>query len=69
MSHITCPKCGSNEHISGYGFGVGPLGSYTVCEGCDEVLEFEPDVEGLDEERANRLRALRVSAPDDGLPL
>lgn len=41
-----CSKCGSNEHYCEYGFAAGGLGSYTLCLGCDEVLErtLEPDV-------------------------
>jgi hypothetical protein len=49
MSHVTCPKCSSNEHVVGYGFAAGPLGSYTFCCGCDELIEFAPDTEGLDD--------------------
>jgi len=44
MTHIICSKCGSNEHYIGYGFAVGGLGGYTICE-CGEVLEREPDPE------------------------
>jgi len=50
VSHVTCPKCSSNEHVTGYGFAAGPLGSYTFCEGCDELIEFAPDTEGLSDE-------------------
>ena len=57
MSHITCPKCGSNEHISGYGFAAGPLGGYTFCEGCDAILELMPDLDGLDDDRAAEIQA------------
>ena len=39
MSHITCSKCGSREHYSGYGFAAGGLGGYTICE-CGEILEY-----------------------------
>ena len=42
MSHIVCPKCGSREHFTGYGFAAGGLGGYTICE-CGEVLERFPD--------------------------
>lgn len=42
MSHITCPKCGSNEHYCGYGLACGGLAGYTICE-CGEVLEYLPD--------------------------
>jgi hypothetical protein len=45
MSHLTCPKCGSNEHYQGYGLAAGPLGSYTVCE-CGEILENKSDPAG-----------------------
>ena len=55
MSHLTCPKCGSNEHTSGYGLAAGPMGAYTFCNGCDELIEFVFDVEGLDEAHTKRL--------------
>ncbi len=58
MSHVTCPKCGSNEHQCGYGFAAGPLGSYTFCEGCDELIEFAPDTEGLDEMETAMMEAM-----------
>jgi hypothetical protein len=57
VSHVTCPKCGSNEHITGYGLACGPMGAYTICEGCDALLEFAPDLEGLDDETAKRITA------------
>jgi hypothetical protein len=43
MSHMICSKCGSNDHYHGYGFAAGGLGTYTLCLGCDEVLERTPD--------------------------
>lgn len=43
MSHILCENCGSQDHVVGYGFAGGGLGSYTICLNCDEVLEFSPD--------------------------
>lgn len=49
MSHLECHRCGSREHYSGYGYGCGPLGAYTVCE-CGCVLAHSPDTEGLNEE-------------------
>lgn len=55
MSHLTCPKCGSNEHTCGYGLAAGPMGSYCFCDGCDVLLEFTPDLQGLDVETANRI--------------
>ena len=61
MSHLTCPKCGSKEHSTGYGLAAGPMGAYTFCDGCDVLLEFTPDLEGLDDERAARIQA-RVDA-------
>ena len=57
MTHIICPKCGGNEHYSGYGFAVGGLGGYTICE-CGEVLEFVPDLEGLTDEQAEAAKRL-----------
>lgn len=55
MSHLTCPKCGSNNHTCGYGLAAGPMGSYCFCDGCDELLEFSPDLQGLELEEANRI--------------
>ena len=57
MSHLKCPKCGSTEHTSGYGLAAGPMGSYTFCDGCNALLEFAPDLEGLPEEYAKQLLA------------
>lgn len=57
MSHVTCPKCGSNDHTSGYGLAAGPMGFYTFCNGCDVLLEFCPDLEGVPEDRAQKLLA------------
>lgn len=55
MTHLVCPKCGSKDHTSGYGLAAGPMGGYTFCDGCDELLEFSPDLEGLDLETANKI--------------
>lgn len=55
MSHVTCPKCGSNEHTSGYGLAAGPMGGYTFCDGCDALLEFSPDLQGLDVQTCNKI--------------
>ena len=55
MSHITCHKCGGNEHYMGYGLAAGPMGSYTFCE-CGELLEFSPDLEGVPQERAAEIQ-------------
>jgi hypothetical protein len=57
MSHITCPKCGSNEHTSGYGLAAGPMGAYTFCNGCETLLEFFPDLEGAPPEQIQKIRA------------
>lgn len=57
MSHVTCPKCGSEEHITGYGLAMGQMGAYTVCEGCDLLLEFMPDFEGVPEDRVAAIQA------------
>ena len=32
------------------------MGAYTFCNGCDELLEFAPDYEGLSEEEVNKLK-------------
>jgi hypothetical protein len=55
MSHLTCPKCGSTEHTQGYGLAAGPMGAYTFCDGCDTMLEFCPDLEGLPEDLAKSI--------------
>lgn len=52
MSNIRCPHCGSREHIQGYGFAAGVLGTYTMCMKCSSVLELHADTEGLTEEEA-----------------
>ena len=69
MSHITCHKCGSNEHMTGYGLAYGPIGSYTACE-CGELLEFMADLEGLDDDEARTIQAnvddwRKTTAPDN----
>lgn len=51
MSHITCPKCGGNEHMSGYGFAGGVFGGYTLCD-CGVVLDLLPDTDGVPDDRA-----------------
>ena len=55
MSHITCPFCGSNEHTVGYGLAAGPMGSYTFCDSCDELIEFTPDLGGVPAKIASRI--------------
>ena len=52
MSHLMCPKCNSNEHTSGYGLACGPMGAYTFCDGCDALLAFAPDLDGVPEDAA-----------------
>lgn len=56
MSHITCHECGGNDHTTGYGLGVGPMGAYTICD-CGVLLEFSPDVEGLADDEIARITA------------
>jgi hypothetical protein len=34
------------------------MGSYTFCDGCDELIEFFPDVEGLSASHAARLKKM-----------
>lgn len=51
MTHLVCPKCGSNEHTAGYGLAAGPMGSYTFCDGCDILLEASPDLQGMEDEK------------------
>lgn len=57
MNHLTCPKCGSNDHTTGYGLAAGPMGGYTFCNGCDELIEIFPDLDGLEEDHAARITA------------
>lgn len=57
MSPIICPKCGCNEHLSGYGLAVGPMGAYTLCGGCRTLLEFTPDLDDLPDDAAKRILA------------
>ena len=39
-----CPKCGSEDVVSGYGCDVGPsIGTYVMCLACGHVLKFTPD--------------------------
>lgn len=56
-----CPYCKfSGEHFSGYGFAAGGLGAYTYCgneEKCGKLIEFMPDLEGLDDETAKEITA------------
>ena len=56
MSHVVCHHCGSNEHYSGYGLGMGPMGCYTVCK-CGTLLEFVPDLQGLKPDTARHINA------------
>ena len=55
MSHLTCPKCGSTDHTSGYGLACSPMGAYTICNGCDAGLEYCPDLEGVPKEQAEAI--------------
>jgi hypothetical protein len=50
-----CPLCGSKNITSGYGYAGGPLGAYTFCDDHNELIEYTPDLEGLDEEECLRL--------------
>jgi hypothetical protein len=55
---LTCPSCGySGEHNQGYGLAAGPMGSYTFCAACNELLEFIPDFEGIPEETVIKVKA------------
>ena len=47
MSHIKCPECGSLDHYVGYGLALGGIGSYTLCLGCDAILESSQDDDDL----------------------
>lgn len=50
MTHLTCPKCQSTDHTTGYGLAAGPMGSYVFCNKCDELIDFSPDQEGMSDE-------------------
>lgn len=60
MSHITCPFCGSNEHITGYGLAAGPMAGYTFCESCDELIELTIDMDGVDDATLERLQKMQA---------
>lgn len=47
---MVCPLCDCPDVVSGYGYAAGPLGSYTFCEGCNELIDFCPDFEGFNED-------------------
>lgn len=51
MSHIVCHDCGGDDHVTGYGFGCGLFGGYTVCE-CGTTLELHPDTEDMPDDHA-----------------
>jgi hypothetical protein len=67
-----CPYCGfKGEHLSGYGFAAGSLGAYTYCgneDACGKLIEFGPDLEGLDDETAASITA-KVDAWRASLPV
>jgi hypothetical protein len=50
MTHLTCPNCQSTDHTAGYGLAAGPMGSYVFCNMCNELIDFSPDLCGLDDE-------------------
>jgi hypothetical protein len=60
MSHITCPKCKTRDHTSGYGLAAGPIGAYTFCNTCDGLLEFSPDSTYEPHEQQMALRGLDI---------
>lgn len=51
-----CFFCGADDLSYGYGLAAGPLGAYTFCNKCDQLLAYEPDMKGLNGEDAARLR-------------
>lgn len=51
-----CFFCGADDLSYGYGLAAGPLGAYTFCNKCDQLLAYEPDMKGLNGEDAKRLR-------------
>lgn len=40
-----CSECGGTEHVNGYGFAAGGLGSYVMCADCSAVLSHTPDTD------------------------
>lgn len=57
MSHLICPKCKSNNHTTGYGLAAGPFGGYTYCDDCETLIDFVPDLDGVSDEEAERIKA------------
>ena len=52
MSRVgdACPLCGfDGAHKQGYGYAAGPL---TFCGGCERLVGFSPDTEGMDDSAA-----------------
>lgn len=61
MNYVLCPYCGSDDHVSGYGLAAGPMGSYTFCNTCDQLISFRADYEGLPEDRIVKLKGMQAS--------
>lgn len=53
-----CFFCGSQDLHTGYGLEAGPLGIFTTCHGCGQLVGFAPDYDGLAAEDAAHLREL-----------
>ena len=48
-----CPLCDhEGPHDSGYGYAAGPLGAYVFCAGCEQLIDFSPDTDGMTDEQA-----------------
>ena len=52
---LSCPLCDCKSTTFGYGLAAGPMGAYTFCDGCNELIEFFPDTEGMEEEQEKRV--------------
>ena len=58
-----CQFCGSTAFTEGYGLAAGPMGAYTYCDGCDRLIAFAPDYDGLSDTEAARVKAWADNIP------
>jgi len=54
-----CPLCDSGNTSIGYGYGAGHhcLAGYEFCDDCDELIDLQPDYDGMPEERIASIKA------------
>ncbi len=45
MCKRVCPRCGSGDHMQGYGLAAGGIGDYIACLDCGEFLMVHQDGE------------------------